>query len=117
MQLQVVKFMLYAQDMGRGVAFYRDVVGLEVALETEHWSELKHGDAVVALHGGGTGEQRKTGLSFQVADVEGACAELAAGGGLIVKAPESRPGEPIKLAECADPEGNVFMVTEYVPQS
>ncbi|MBL4846954.1 MAG: VOC family protein, partial [Planctomycetes bacterium] len=90
MELQAVKFMLYAQDMGRGVAFYRDVLGLEVALETPHWSELKHGDAVIALHGGGTGERTKTGLSFQVADIDTACAELAAGGGVIVAAPESR---------------------------
>lgn len=114
MQLQVVKFMLFAQDMDRGVAFYRDVIGLEVGLHTPHWSELKHGDAVVALHGGGSGARTKTGLSFQVADVEAAVQEIAKGGGEVVLAPEDRPGERIKLAECADPEGNVFMVTQYV---
>lgn len=114
MELQVVKFMLYAQDMERAVGFYRGVIGLDCALHTEHWSELKHGDAVVALHGGGSGERTKTGLSFQVTDIDAACAEIAAKGGEIVLAPQSRPGEPIKLAECADTEGNVFMVTEYV---
>jgi lactoylglutathione lyase len=113
-ELQVVKFMLYAQDMERAVGFYRGVIGLDCALQTEHWSELKHGDAVVALHGGGSGERAKTGLSFQVSDIDSACAEIAAQGGEVVLAPQSRPGEPIKLAECADTEGNVFMVTEYV---
>lgn len=114
MELQVVKFMLFAQDMERAVGFYRGVIGLDCALQTEHWSELKHGDAVVALHGGGDGQRNKTGLSFQVTDIDAACAEIAAGGGEIVQAPQSRPGEPIKLAECADPEGNVFMVTEFI---
>jgi len=114
MQLEAVKFMLMAQDMTRGVAFYRDVFGLETGYVSEHWSELKHGDAVVALHGGGDGSFRATGLSFQVADIEAACAEVLAGGGAIRKQPEARPGEPIKLADATDPEGNGFMLTEYV---
>lgn len=114
MKIEAVKYMLMAQDMDRGVAFYRDVIGLEVSLHTPHWSELKHGDAIVALHGGGSGDFQKTGLSFQVADIEAACAEIKAGGGTIRKEPEAREGEPIKLADATDPEGNGFMVTEYV---
>jgi len=98
------------QDMDRAVAFYRDVVGLKVNSQSPMWSELTHGDAVVALHGGGNGDFNPT----QVSDIESACAEIETGGGLIRKAPENRPGGPIKLAELADPEGNGFMMSAYV---
>ena len=99
MQLETIKFMLMAQDMERGVAFYRDVFGLQPGFVSPHWSELSRGDAVVALHGGGDGSFTATGLSFQVKDLEAACREVAAAGGTIRKQPEARPGEPIKLAE------------------
>ena len=114
MQIECVKYMLFAQDMTRAVAFYRDVLGLTPTVESEHWSELKHGDAIVALHGGGDGSRNKTGLSFQVRDAEAACREAAQGGATVERQPESRPGEPIKLADLVDPEGNTFMITEYV---
>lgn len=118
MELQATKFMLMARDMERALAFYRGVLGLSPTLESPHWSELRlpgvQGAVTVALHGGGSGARTKTGLSFQVADLEAACAEVAAGGGQVVSPPSARPGEPVKLAECADPEGNVFMLTEYL---
>ena len=114
MRIESLKYMLMVQDMDRAVAFYRDVVGLKVNSQSRMWSELAHGDAVVALHGGGNGDFNPTGLSVQVSDVESACAEIETGGGLIRKTPGTRPGEPIKLAELADPEGNGFMMSEYV---
>ena len=55
MKIECVKYMLFAQDMNRALAFYRDVLGLSVKLESEHWSELTHGDSIVALHGGHDG--------------------------------------------------------------
>lgn len=114
MQLEALKYMLMVADMDRALAFYRDVMGLTPSVASPHWSELRRGDAIVALHGGGSGERTRTGLSFQVADLEAACVEILAGGGRVVSAPSARPGEPIKLAECADAEGNEFMVTEYL---
>ena len=95
-------------------AFWRDVIGLELTLDSPYWSELTRGDAIVALHGGGSGERNPTGLSLQVSDVEAACAEAQAGGATVERAPEQREGEPIKLAELVDPEGNTFMLTQYV---
>ncbi|MFP6693564.1 MAG: VOC family protein, partial [Pirellulales bacterium] len=100
--LQQVKFVLMVKDMHRATQFYRDVIGLKVACESSHWTELKFGDAVVALHAGGSAERTETGLSFQVSDVAAVCQRVAQGGGTIVKNPESRPGEPIKLAAAAD---------------
>jgi len=112
--VEAVKYMLLVEDMPRAVAFYRDVIGLETKLESANWSELNFGDAIVTLHGGGRGAHNKTGLSFQVADLNAGCQAVAAAGGSIVRVPEARPGEPIKLAHLRDPEGNEFMMTEYV---
>lgn len=112
--IRSVKFMLMAKDMDRAVAFYRDVIGLEVRLAGEHWSELALGDAIIALHAGGDGEYRPTGLSFEVDDIVAACEGVVAGGGKLLRPPEDRPGEPIKLADLADPEGNGFTISQPI---
>lgn len=114
MKIDVIRFVLMAQDMGRAIAFYKDVVGLEVKFESPEWSELAFGDAIVALHGGGKGEFNNTGLSFQVGDLETPCKDVEAGGGRVLNGPSDRAGEPIKLARLADPEGNGFTLTQYI---
>ncbi len=112
--VQVVKVMLWAQDMDRAVCFMRDALGLEVGFQSPHWSELKHGDTVIALHGGGDGTPNRSGLGFQVSDVEAACAAAKEHGATVLKAPETRPGEPIKLAELRDPDGNEWTLSQYI---
>ena len=114
MRIESVIFMLMAQDMDRAVAFYRDVVGLDVRSASPRWTELTHGDATVALHGGGDGAFHETGLSFLVTDLDTACQEVEKGGGRVLKAPEDRPGEPIRLAHLADTEGNGFTMSQNV---
>jgi catechol 2,3-dioxygenase-like lactoylglutathione lyase family enzyme len=39
-------------DMTRSVAFYRDLLGLEVLYESEHWSQLRLGPVSIGLHPG-----------------------------------------------------------------
>ena len=112
MQIDKVMFVLMAKDMERAVAFYRDVIGLEVKVNHGGWAELGYDDAVVALHAGGDGEYRPTGLAFRVADVEAACADVKAGGGKVVQPPVEPPGVGIIRAAVADPEGNGFTVTQ-----
>ena len=114
MKVLSVKCMLTAQDMDRAVAFWRDVGGLEVKLHTPYWSELNWGDAVVALHGGGTGEGHASGLGLQVEDLDAACREVAAGGGRVLSGPEDRPDEGIRLANLVDTEGNAFALSQRV---
>ena len=100
MDVQKVVFMLMAQEMDRAIAFYRDVIGLELRLHEGNWAELGHDDAVVALHGGGNGEYRSTGLGFTVADVAAACEEVSAAGGGVIQVPRGtrrgrhHPGPP-----------------------
>ncbi len=45
-------------DMERALAFYRDVLGIEVVSENQFWSELRAGDVRLALHDGGEDAQR-----------------------------------------------------------
>ena len=114
MVIESVKYMLMVQNMDRAIRFYRDVLGLKLAFESPEWTELTFGSAIVALHGGGTGSYRKTGLSLQVKDLAAACREVDSGGGKVTSAPQTRPGEPIELAEVVDTEGNGFSLTQYV---
>ena len=108
MKVRKTLYMLMVQDMERGVRFYRDVLGLEVKLHTPGWSELTLGDSTVALHAGGAGELTRTGLSFEVEDIDAACREVQEGGGQLLSGPVLRSGEGIKLASLADTEGNGF---------
>ncbi len=108
-------FMVMVQDMDRATAFYRDVFGLSVRFVSPDWSELAWGDATVAFHGGrGDRDPQPIGLGFEVDDVAAACAAVTAAGGTVVKPPSDRAGERIRLAEVADPEGNILSVAQPV---
>ncbi len=114
MKILSVMHILWAEDMDRAVAFWRDCLGLAVGLHTPHWSELTTAGSKIALHGGGRGEYHASGLGFQVDDVDAACAEVAAMGGTIRTPPADRPGEGIRLADVIDPEGNGFQFSSPI---
>ena len=113
-KVEKVKFMLMAQDMGRALRFHTQVFGFAKGYESDHWSELLHGDAVIAFHGGGDGSTNPTGLSIQVDDAAATAAEVKAAGGTVISDPVQREGEPIKLGTFRDTEGNEVMLTEWV---
>jgi predicted enzyme related to lactoylglutathione lyase len=97
--------MLPVGDMDRAVSFYRDAVGLTVVFQSPYWSELRWRGATIALHGGGSGEDRESSLGFHVTDLDAALAEVGAAGG--------RPGAErteggARLVAVVDPEGNRF---------
>lgn len=112
-QIEVIKHVLWVQDMDRAIRFYRDSLGLVVQSESPHWTEFAFGDVIVALHSGGSGERTFTGLSFQVRDLDQACIFLAAHGGRVVKEPHKKPDEPVSIAHLLDPEGNEIMLTQW----
>ena len=114
MKPQAIKYMLIAHDMDRAVKFYRDTMGFDESFSSPYWSELKFGDAILALHGGGEGNSNETGLSIQYEDVQLAFSTAIKAGATSIKEPEQREGEPIILASVCDPEGNIFMITQYV---
>lgn len=110
MKVTKTYFMLHATDMARTLAFYRDAFAFEVRFESPYWSELNWGGATIALHGREhtPTTQTETGLGFEVDDLDAACQSVVAAGGQIVNPPVDRPGEGIRLATAADPEGNLF---------
>ena len=111
MKIERVKYIIWAKNTPRAVAFYQDVFGGKVARQNEHIAELDICGSTLAIHTGGEDETTWTGLSFQVEDVIAGAAEIVAAGGLLRHEPMSdNPGEPPHLAMCADPEGNQIML-------
>jgi len=106
-------FMLTVGDMARAVAFYREVLGPVIRTESDEWSELKLGDATVALHASDTPSPRHTGLGVEVPDLSAAYHAILRMGGQVLAGPtEDLPGQ--LCYEVADTEGNTFTVTGAV---
>ena len=111
MKIERVKYIIWAKNTPRAVAFYQDVFGGKVTRQNEHIAELDICGSTLAIHSGGEDETTWTGLSFQVDDVVAGAAEVVVAGGLLRHEPMSdNPGEPPHLAMCADPEGNQIML-------
>jgi predicted enzyme related to lactoylglutathione lyase len=114
MKVESVKYMIMAQDMSRAIQFWTKTFGFRVQFEDEHWSELDMHHGILALHGGHHGGLNPTGLSIQVDSLPEAVLAVRDAGGTIVRDPESRPGEPIQLAEAEDTECNRFSLVQYI---
>ena len=103
----VATVVIYAKDLERMVRFYRDVLGLKVEQQTEHYVELRAGGgADIALHAGREGDFRNDRhwfIEFRVEDIEGAMQELHARGVEVGEIAERWWG---KMAGFEDPEGN-----------
>jgi predicted enzyme related to lactoylglutathione lyase len=111
MNVERVKYVLWAADLNRALRFYREVFGGEVTRQSEVISEIVVCGAVIGIHNGGSGERTWTGLAFQVPDVLAGAQEVVAAGGQLTHEPQPENGEPPHLAMCVDPEGNEFMLT------
>ena len=114
MRVKNVSYMLYVQDMPRARRFWEGAFGAETREAGEHFSTLALQGASVDLHLGQDTAQRETGLSLEVDDIQAAAQAVQAAGGTIDMAPERRPGEPIMLGKCYDPEGNLFRIVQHV---
>lgn len=111
MNVERLKYVIWAADMQRAVEFYVKVFGGAVLKRNEIISEVEIAGAVIGIHGGGEGKRTWTGLSFQVADVIIGAKEIVAAGGQLLREPQPEDDEPPHLAMCADPEGNEIMLT------
>ena len=105
--------MVNVSDMGRSVAFYRDVLGFPLKFESPGWSELQTGDTTVALHLAGPPAGRPPAepmagtcsLGFSVEDLDAAHRELTRRGARFTVPPTEQKDEGIRLAVCVDPDG------------
>jgi predicted enzyme related to lactoylglutathione lyase len=111
MIIERLKYIIWAKDTPRAIAFYRDTLGGRVIRQTEHIAEIDICGSIIGIHSGGEDETTWTGLSFQVPDVIAGAAEIVAAGGTLRNDPQPENGEPPHLAMCADPEGNQIMLT------
>ncbi len=112
MNVEKLKYLIWAQDMERAVRFYRGVFDAEVVRQSDVMAELSIAGSTLGIHSGGEGKRTWTGLAFQVADLFIACDTLRSAGGTVLRPPEDTPEEPAHLAMCADPEGNEIMLTK-----
>ena len=110
MQVERVKYVIWAADLARASRFYQEVFGSEVIRANSHISELEIAGATIGNHGGGEGKRTWTGISIQVADVVAGAAEVVAHGGGLVREPQEEDGEAPHLAMCFDTDGNEFML-------
>lgn len=111
MNVEAVKYIIWAADAERCAKFYREVFGGEVTRQNPHVTEIKVCGNTIGIHGGGEGKRTWTGMSFQVADVVEGAAEIVAAGGELKREPQEEDGEPPHLAMCVDTEGNEIMLT------
>jgi predicted enzyme related to lactoylglutathione lyase len=123
MKLQLA--MIFAKDLARLTAFYRDLLGLPVvnAESQPGWVVFDAGGARFALHeipaaiaAGITitdppavRESTPIKLVFATDDLEAACARLEAGGATL------RPARAPGWRDGVDPEGNVFQIKRARP--
>ena len=111
-QVQKTYFIVVVADMERAVRFYVEAFGASVDFSSAEWSEVKVAGSTVALHPGGDGTEKLTGLGFEVADLDAALRQVTHAGGRVTSPARDRPTERIRLARVADTEGNLLTVAE-----
>lgn len=119
--------MVNVSDMSRSVAFYRDILGLQLRFETPGWTEFETGSTTVALHlspcpeakpGPSTGPTAGScSIGFSVEDIDAAWKGLQARGAHFVVPPTLREEEGIRLAVFVDPDGLMVSIAEAVAKA
>jgi len=108
--------MIIVSDMDRSVAFYRDVLGLELEEQSEHWSQLNAGTISIGLHhskeGVSLNPEGGGQLTFYVDDAYKAVEELRTRGAEIAQEPEREQFGGL-LAYVKDPDGYLIMLMQY----
>jgi predicted enzyme related to lactoylglutathione lyase len=98
-------------DMDRAVAFYRDVLGLELSFQDgDRWAQLKAGDVNFSLASPEEAADGATGavVIFEVDDIDEAEAALTAGGGTVLGARDM--GGHGRALTFRDPDGNLVQL-------
>ena len=105
----------HVHDFERSVAFFRDVVGLELQFSDAsfNFAAFDGGTVRFAVASGHpeeaheAGRDRLSGIGFVVEDVDAAYREMKARGARFTMEPSKQPWGGY-MAMFADPEGNVF---------
>ncbi len=118
----VAQLLIPVDDFDKGVAFYRDVLGLPFLFAAPPQMAFFKCGAVRLLVGvmpPGQKAQRGSAIYFQVADIHAVCASLEDKGVQFRGAPHivnRTPKSELWLAEFTDPDGNqLALMSETAP--
>jgi lactoylglutathione lyase len=112
---------VYVRDFARALAFYRDVLGLPLRFADEKFGFASFATPgagfTIATVDGSDPEQlrlvgRHTGLAFGVGDLDETYAAWRASGVAFPLPPTQQPWGG-RLAQLADPEGNLLTLDQY----
>ena len=110
MALEMRRVILFTPELDRMTAFYRDVIGLEIAGQEDGWVDFKAGGCGLALHAGKpVVKRRPSKIVFYAANVAGARALLTKRG-LVQAGPIKSTGD-FDMCDCKDPDGNAFQLS------
>ena len=128
MKFNLANTRLYVEDYDSCLKFYRDILGLEVAMisQVDRYVELATGETKLTImcrskvkeyFGSRTAvafgqKDDAIALSFSVKDVDAACKYLENQNVEIVSAPWNFADWGVKLALIRDPEGNLVELVE-----
>lgn len=114
----------YVESLQRSVAFYRDVIGLQVRIEGDGYVEFAMDNTKFALFDqsqlptliGRDGGSAPCGeIGFLVDDVDSEAERLRALGAEILTGPVDRPWHERTL-HVADPDGNIIEFAQKLPK-
>jgi lactoylglutathione lyase len=98
--------------MDRAVKFYREVMGLELKMQSPGWSEFKTGETTLALHPASQKSPAgKVELGFTVKDLNATYKEMSAKGVKFIMPPTKQDFGGM-LAVCVDSEGGTWSMAE-----
>ena len=109
------------EDFDRGVAFYKDVLGLPLLFSAPPQMAFFMCGSVRMMVGVmpvGTPTQRGSGIYFKVDDIRGTAASLSAKGAAFLTVPHlvhRTPATELWLAEFSDPDGNRMALMSELP--
>ena len=113
---------VFVSDMARSVAFYRDLIGLRVRMESPDWSEFDTAGCTLALHkspGGVTPPVEDGSIpaahahpGFNVDDIQAFAAKMAAAGVAVMR-PVRREDFGGWMGVWRDPDGLPVSVVAF----
>lgn len=106
------QLILYVQNIEASVQFYRDGVGFELLSESEHWSELKAGEIVVALHAGGEGRLGEDAPEAVLYAEDLATERLAMQGRGVAVDQIVEPHPGVRFCRFSDPDGHRWVLKQ-----
>ena len=113
MKIRGTDFVMYhVSDLDRAVAFYRDVLGLPLEVESKeyHWAEFNCGNVTLALqatpHPLGVGCGCRIALAVE--DIGAAYAELTTKHAAVAQAPQDHG--VCHAFDVRDPDGNLILI-------